>query len=244
MVEKLSDLLTLEFVEDQSSSVADFVVKSKGETVGVLEATLSTDQEAEALESALRDKKKGGLWIERKLCHSDWWICPANDAHIGTIREKADRYLRDIEIDGMTSFSELDKYQNETVERIYKDLRIEYGQKVQFIRPGIGLSGSSSGGRTSNEEVLQAAEAEMFKPDNLKKLGATGKIEKHFFVEIGYLKGAASISILHCDPPETLPVLPAEVTHLWIAARGGEYAWVWLATSSGWKNFSAIKLEQ
>lgn len=222
------------FNTDQSNSVADFSIKKDGEEIGVLEVTRCTNQKGEELRSLIQKNP----FIKRKLCKSDWLIHLAEDARINRVRQYADQYLRNIEQSGINDFFSPLHADIEPVRRIWQDLCIEGGKITKWKRPCIGIMGPLSGGIANSETVWKSVSPEVYKPDNLRKLGWTGYLNRHLFIVLDGLQGPAYVSIRRSEPPQDVPNLPSEITHLWVAAEEGKIVYVWLADSDGWRNLT------
>ena len=222
------------FNTDQSNSVADFFIKKDGEEIGVLEVTRCTNQKGEELRSLIQKN----LFIKRKLCKSDWLIHLGEDARINRIRQYADQYLRNIERSRINDFFSPIHADIEPVRRIWEDLCIEGGKITKWKRPCIGIMGPVSGGIVKSETVWKSVRPEVHKPDNLRKLGRSVDLNRHLFVVIDDLQGPAYVSIRHSEPPQDIPSLPQEITHIWVAAEEGEIVYVWLADSFSWRKFT------
>ena len=222
----------LEFNVDQSISVADFSMAKGGIEIGLLEATRSTDQMREQLRQEIRKD-----WIiERKHCESDWKIYLGKRARVKQVKECADQYLREIEKDGVNEFFSAIHSEYESVRSICDDLNVEYGKVTKWKRPGIGMTDTGSGGIARPETVWASVKKEVWKDDNRNKLNRLCFSQRHLFVVIAGFQGPAYVSIRNCEPLNSAPDLPAECTHLWVAAEEGDLAFVWLADSNGWLN--------
>ena len=233
IVEAAMPDLSLQFNVDQSSSVADFLVKENGEVTGVLEVTRSTVQDGEELREAIRKK---GPFVKRKYCDSDWNIQLCESARVNKVRSRIDEYLRRIELAGMDRFFYPVDAHIEPVRRIWNDLCVEFGTKTKWKCPSIGISTPSSGGYAESESVWKAVKPELYKADNLKKLSQSHWPQRHLFIYIDGLQGPAYVSIRHCEPPSEAPDLPPEISHLWLVAEEGSLVYVWLASANGWQN--------
>ena len=226
--------LVLQFNVDQSTSKADFLVSENREVVGVLEATRSTIQDQEELRQLIHRNP----FLERTQCESDWYIHVGEGSRINELRKRVDHYLREIELSGVERFFSPTDSRIEAVGKIWQDLGVEAGSKIEWKSPGIGMSGPSSGGCAEMEAVWDAVRPEAYKSDNLQKLSPDFGSQRHLFVLIDGLQGAAYVSIEHCEPPKEAPELPPEITHLWVAAEKGPIVYVWLADSEGWRNLT------
>ena len=235
IVEAAMPDVELRFNVNQSSSVADFSITRSGEEIGVLEVTRSTVQAGEESRRLINQNP----FIERKHSKWDWHIHLGNNAKIKTVRKHADQYLREIELSGMDDFFFPIHAQIEPVRKIWKDLCVEAGTKTKWKHPGIGMSGPSSGGCANSETVWEDVQPVVRKKDNLQKLGQSVGSHRHLFILIDGLQGPAYVSIRRCEPPQNVPDLPPQITHLWLAAEEGELVYVWFADSAGWRNLTA-----
>ena len=226
----------LTFNKDQSTSVADFSIVGSGEEIGALEVTRFTDSAGEEIRSILRKN----WFVERTLCESDWLIHLDDNARIRKVNEHVDRYLRQIEEAGLDVFFGPVHAKYEPVLRIWNDLRVEAGRKTQWKNPGIGIMAPSSGGWADSESIWREVRSEVYKSDNRNKLTQSNGSNRHLFVVIDGLQGPAYSSMTFCEPPQEIPDLPPEITHLWLAAEEGALVYVWLADSDGWRNLTNL----
>ena len=222
------------FNTDQSSSVADFYIMRAGVQIGALEVTRCTVQKGEEIRGLI----KKNPFIERTQCESDWYIHLGENARINKVRQYADRYLKEIEVSGIDEFFSSIHAHIEPVRRIWENLCIEGGNKTKWKRPCIGMSAPVSGGFANSETVWKTIRPEVYKQDNRYKLGKSGCPKRHLFVIIDGLQGPAYVSIRRCEPPQDVPDLPSEITHIWVSAEEGQIVYVWLADSHGWRNLT------
>ena len=234
MVKAAMPDVDLIFNTDQSNSVADFSIKKDGQEIGVLEVTRCTNQKGEELRSLIQKNR----FVKRKICKSDWLIHLDEDARINRVRQYVDQYLGDIEQSGINEFFSPIHADIEPVRRIWEDLCIEQGTITKWKRPCIGIMEPISGGVVNSETVWKSVRPEAHKPDNLRKLGRSVDLNRHLFVVIDDLRGPAYVSIRHSEPPQDIPPLPQEITHIWVAAEEGEIVYVWLADSFSWRKFT------
>lgn len=226
--------LQLKFILDQSRSVADFSIEKGGIQCGLLEVTRFTDQIHEQLRKEIRK-----CWlIERKHCESDWIIHLSRRARVKKVREHADKYLRKIEEADMDCFLFPLHARHAAVRKIWDDLRIEAGKVKKWKRPGIGMTDIGSGGTARSETVWESVKQEAWKDDNRSKLNRSCYTHRHLFVVIKGFQSPAYVSIRNCEPANDVPELPAEITHLWVAAEEGCLVYVWRADSNGWLNLT------
>lgn len=83
-------------------------------------------------------------------------------------------------------------------------------------------------------DLVEAAEARAALDDNRAKLAASGFEQRHLFVWINVWEFAASTAFAQGTPPPRNPVLPEEITHLWIARLADEEVDVWLFFEGQW----------
>lgn len=217
----------------QSHGEHDFDLVYGDGRIATLEVTAATDERAEATHAALRDERKGGHFIHTQLCRLDWHINPRRDARVNKIRERADRYLAEIEAAGLTTFfSPMDASEHESVRRIWTDLGVFSGSVMKWNPPGrIGISPPGGGGAISAASLTEAVLGEARKSDNLRKLGNAKTDERHLFVYVHPLNFLPWVALVDLEPPVEPLVLPEEITHVWAATEGrtsNEYV-VWRA---------------
>ena len=234
IVQSATPELQLVFILDQSKSVADFSIEKGGLKCGLLEVTRFTDQ----IHEQLRKEICKDWFFERKHCDLDWLIYLGRGARVKQVRERADQYLREIEKDGMEEFFIEIHSRYESVRRIWNDLSIEAGKVKKWKRPGIGMTDTASGGTARSETVWASVKQEVWKDDNRSKLKKSCFVHRHLFIVIEGFQGPAYVSIRNCEPPKDVPELPAEITHLWVAAEEGCLIYVWRADSNGWLNLT------
>lgn len=83
-------------------------------------------------------------------------------------------------------------------------------------------------------DLVEAAEARASLDDNRAKLAASRFDERHLFVWINVWEFAASTVFAQGTPPPRDPVLPEEITHLWIARLADDEVVVWLFSEGQW----------
>jgi hypothetical protein len=72
----------------------------------------------------------------------------------------------------------------------------------------------------SGSVVKDAIESEAFKPDTIQKLATAGTLETHLFVFVGVLNSRVWTPLAHLGVPLERPMLPPEVSHVWMAGSG------------------------
>ena len=232
---------------DQSTGKHDFNLEYPDGMTSAVEVTISTDPNQEATVAEIMDKRKGGAAIKAILCQKDWYIHPVPNARIKRIRELADKYLYDIEADGLENFfGATDSNYYPSVDRISQDLGIDHGRVVRWKTPGyIRMATPGAGGFVMPENFQKAIETEAFKKDNRRKLIAAGTSERHLFVYVSSLNFLPWVTLIEGDMPTEPPQLPEEVTDVWAvtgAGKKGTYV-VWKADKkTAWQSFGVVSI--
>lgn len=206
---------------DQSHAEWDFdLIYQNGETAAV-EVTSSHNQALTQIHSEIFSPEKGGSRIQAVQCKFNWFIRPIAGANINTIRKKADRYLAELEAKGIFSFNALDRPQygvSENLAKIRDELQLEYGKALSPSDGAeIRMQGTISGGAVGPTTAIRAAENE-FEP-NRKKLEKSGCAERHLFINVDQMNGRPWVAMVDFHPPEEMPRLPQEITHVWLASQ-------------------------
>jgi hypothetical protein len=225
VVEALETGSRVQHQAKQSHGEHDFDLVYRDGRIAALEVTAAADEHSERTAAALRDKRKGGPFVPTRLCKHDWYVHPGRNAIINRIRTQADKYLAQIEADGlMAFFSSSHAAEYDSVRRIWNDLGVLGGSVVKWKKPGqICISGSSGGGAVGISAFTEAIRGEADKPDNRRKLGAANTEERHLFVYVhprNYLPWRAFVIF---DPPSEPIALPPEVTDVWAATEGESF---------------------
>lgn len=249
IIEVVHTNAVMHFQTDQSAGCHDFNLEYSDGAVVAVEVTTSTEQSQEATVAAITDPRKGGAFIKTTLCQKDWYIHPLPNANINRIRALADKYLYDIEAEGLEHFfSGMDTGYYSSVDRIYEELGIERGRVARWKVSGqIGIATPGGGGFVMPENLQKAIEIEASKPDNCKKLRLAGTLERHLFVYVSSLNFLAWIALAEGDMPTEPPNLPDEITDVWAVTEAGrkdQYV-VWKAANkTGWQNVGLISLNR
>ena len=136
LFETLEPAHILEYVPEQSSSVHDFWIVRDGVRVAALEATSAHTPAMTRAYAAILDERKGGSFITGSLITQGWWIHPAPSANINRIRLHADRYLADVERDGLASFdADFQHDDAPSVAAIIADLGVRSGRTFSWTVP-------------------------------------------------------------------------------------------------------------
>jgi hypothetical protein len=235
----------MDFNVNQSQSVPDFQLRYPNGKIVAAEVTACVDQKGEETFAAIKNPKKGGIWIKTSLCTKNWRIHPATDARINAIRKNADAYLAAVEAEGVERFfSSRDWSRYPSVERIYKDLGVLAGSVIEWQQPGhISIALPVVGGAMGASLVLDAVKVESFKMDNRAKLGNSGTDERHLLMYMAHGNYIARSAFQDFEPPTVLPDLPPEITHVWVFSENLEsdaYV-IWRAsTTSPWERIADL----
>ena len=224
---------------EEPGGVHDFDLRNPDGTLAAVEVTLSTDKQIKDTVAAIESKRRGGRFLNARMCCNGWIVHPLADANINRLRTDLDAYLARIEAAGLTTFfSWTDASACEAVLAILSDLRIEAGSVFTW-KGGrqIGITAPGQGGEVAARHVQRAVEVEAQKKDNRNKLRRAGAIETHLFVYVDPRNYLPWVSLVSGSPPIQPPQLPPEVTRVWAVTQTrtpGEYI-VWRANRcSGW----------
>jgi hypothetical protein len=103
--------------------------------------------------------------------------------------------------------------------------------RIYMLGPAVGARVSAQDSHAAIEEALAGQRLE----GERTKLALSGLEERHLFVWVGVSLFAAHVGIASEDEPaDARPVLPSEITHLWLAAEGTEGPVVWTSTGDNW----------
>jgi hypothetical protein len=209
----------MDFRGSQSVRTHDFDLITPLGTVAALEVTSAADPRILSTEAAILDERKGGSFVPRRETANDWYICPTVDANIHRVRKLADRYLADIEKEGLREFQgEGSAFSSLAVARIWEDLRVEAGWVASWNPPGfIALALPGDGGWLNPHHVYEAVRVEAEKPDNREKLARSGASERHLFVYVDPSNALPWMCFREMRSGQ-LPSLPAEITYVWACA--------------------------
>jgi hypothetical protein len=206
-----------------------------GEEIAV-EVTRAADPTHISTSYEVLSVNKGGQFIRADRCSKDWYVIPIVGARIGLIRQEVDAYLASIEQAGIERFfAYTDAAESAEVRSILEDLGVEAGwvaswktsPQICIALPGLGPE------IVDSTSAINAALVEANKPDNQRKLSASGCAQRHLFVFMDHSFFGGWMAMNDHLPPEVPVSLPAAITHLWIAAStrtSGEYV-VWKAVA-------------
>ena len=218
-IERFVENARMKFREQQHAGEYDFDLYIQERPTAVVEATASMDKGLRETIAAIEDSDKGGQLIPASLCRNGWIVYPKADAKIKRIRRDVDAYLAKIEDEGLQSFFfDTDAHEYSSVYQIFEHLRIEGGtcgsreesRQICVTRPG-------SGGKVSASKVQDAVLHEAYKFDNIRKLEIFERLQRNLFVYLDFEYFLAHVSLIDCNPPTELVILPDKITHVWVA---------------------------
>jgi len=243
IVEALIPGATMVYHTAQSTGDHDFDLTYADGTTVPVEVTASMDPVQVQTYAAI--KKQGGL-VPRQKCRLDWLVHPLPGANIKRIRAEIDKYLADVETDGISYFhTHAHAYMYQSVDRLRQDLGVESAGVVKWKQPGIQIGYPGTGGAVGAECAVEAIDLEARKDDNRRKLAATGATARHLFVYVDALNFLPWVGVRDFDPAGHTPSLPEEITDVWAAAGAGrptQYR-VWRGDSKGWRSVGAVVMD-
>ncbi len=137
IVEALIPGATMVYHTAQSTGGHDFDLTYADGTTVPVEVTASMDPVQVQTYAAI--KKQGGL-VPRQKCRLDWLVHPLPGANIKRIRAEIDKYLADVETDGISYFhTHAHAYMYQSVDRLRQDLGVESAGVVKWKHPGIQI---------------------------------------------------------------------------------------------------------
>jgi|SRR5208337_1308660 len=210
----------LDYHSVQSNGEYDFDLRYAGGAIAAVEVTAAIDERHLGTLAAIYDPQKGGPIIRPTACEKSWIIFPGKGASINTIRAKADRYLAQLEREGIDNFF-WTRRDVTAVKAMWRDLRIVFGSVISSDgEPTIEIGRPIGAGAVGPRLAIGAGEREARKQDNRKKLGVAKTAERHLVVYMpaGSLPWNALMSGV---PPSTLPNIPEEITDIWLIGQGG-----------------------
>ena len=170
---------------------------------------------------------------------------------LGKIRgkiKKFEQYLLPIEDAGVKSFfSPWDWVENQAIEKIWKDLKVEAGYSHRAQEPKIILTDAGGGGKMSHSYIQDEVKKEAFKTDNRTKLQKATDCERHLLIivdcETDYLTWRAMLDG-YCPPD--IPNLPPEIDIVWLATCVPNKSYlIWrVSSANGWKILGEIDIGQ
>lgn len=209
---------TLIYRCEQSHGEWDFDLSYSGKTVAV-EVTQATTQSQMEIMGAT--KRRRGV-IGAKYCKRTWIVFLGNRPKIPQIRKNIDDYLWELERLGLEQFS-CTGSSDDRLEKLCR-LGVISGTAIQPENaPQIMLNLSASGFKPDPLAAIEAGEREAQKKDNRKKLGKANTEERHLAVHIDVTNGLSWHALTKCNPPiGKRPILPDEITHIWLIGYSGE----------------------
>lgn len=199
-----------------------------GRRFGAVEVTMAADKDAtEVWRNASR---RDGRWIEAHLA-GGWAVRVHPTAHVKTLRRELPSLLRELEAGGVREFGSGLRHRRDPYRHHAERLGIAHARQGGTEYPGsIYLLVRQSADRVSGivantgdalAEWVSEWVADPVRADNLEKLAKSGADERHLFVVLPDFADApfGVFDLLTRDAaplPTISPVLPPEVTHLWV----------------------------
>ncbi len=218
----------------------DFAILDGSREVGALEVTSLAVEGAIDLEAALG---RHGQGIETADLARRWVVSldeAAEERKIPylEIKRRLIPFLVAIEAEGRQSFHTQDGWRSSAVRQLIEALPVETGfsydrtkqPRVLVLPPG---RAAMVGGEVAHRAIEEAAAGDRFAGER-RKLKASNLPERHLFVWVHTSVWDVWAAVRDEHPPDRAPVLPEEITSLWLAAMGApDYAAVWRADRGG-----------
>ncbi len=206
----------LTYQNSQSNGEYDFELRYSSGDIAAVEVTASLDEPSMRTDAAIRGKRAGGSAFNARECKKTWILFPLDGADIPKIRRQADSLIAGFERNGVDDIDCLRSYSDSTISNVCNELLITGARVVADAGAQIIICHPVRGGAVGQDSAVRAAEEEASKPDNKRKLGAAGTTERHLAVYIDARAGVPWISLTEFQPPSVKPVLPPEITDLWL----------------------------
>jgi hypothetical protein len=206
----------LAYRDSQSNGEYDFELRYSSGHIAAVEVTASLDESSMRTDAAIRGNRAGGSAINAQECKKTWMLFPVDGADIPKIRRQADSLMAGFERRDVDEIDCLRSYSDSTTLDVCNELQITGARVVADAGAQIIISHPVRGGAVGQDSAVRAAEEEASKPDNIRKLGAAGTTERHLAVYMDARAGVPWISLTEFQPPSMKPVLPVEITDLWL----------------------------
>jgi hypothetical protein len=223
----------MEFRCEQPYMEYDFNLRYSNGEVAAVEATASRDPVRTQISKEVFEKN-GGSEIKAICCKKNWCITPVG-TDIKKLRKNIDKYLAALEAAGIEGFTDDDcKRTNppKEVTAIYRDLHVFSARSFPTSGAAvIRIATVTGGGQLYQIGPTSAVEREI--EPNKDKLGKATTKERHLVVHVDMSNDLQWIGMTSSEPPNEIPDLPTQITHLWqIAQTGKDKFVVWRATST------------
>lgn len=246
-IERFVNNAHMDFNDEQHDGQYDFDLIIAGVHGAAVEATMSTDEKLLNTIARIKDSHKGGDFVPSDKCSNGWIVHPTPYADIRRIRANVNKYLANIEAEGLKYFfSQIDAVDHPAVFRIFSDLKIEAGEVMEW-KSGcqICIAIPGGGGKVTPSLVQDVAIDEARKKDNRDKLYKTGMQQRHLFVYLDPANFLPWVSLVDCSPPPEAVNFSKEITDLWVATctRDENHFVAWrVENGSHWQNLGSFTL--
>lgn len=241
VLERIYSSANVKFRDSQCNGEYDIDVRGEGVHAAIEVTASAREDSIRTLDKIAKEK----TYVAATLCKSSWLIHFRPDVRIRKAVQTVDGYLSAIEADGIEHFFEGSHPETSSVSSALTDLGISVGSALRLPAPArIWLGGPSDGcGSIVNGQDLQSAvKLEAWKQDNRKKLAMSGCAQRHLFVYVDPTNEHAWQAMVCRTLPEEPLLLPAEITHAWVAAESPDGIIVWAAESGGkWRELGVFE---
>ena len=224
------------FRPHQPNMEYDFDLRRPNCEVAAVEVTSSRDQIRTHTSARIFDKKRGGSHINAVLCKKSWRIYTSCN-EIRRIREGADKYLAQLEAEGIERFDSHRMHVSpKCVQDICIDLNLTDGQALSSeLPPEITITYVGATRPDGASSAIEAGEKEA--EANKEKLGKAGTKERHLVVYIDHLNRSPYVGLTEFKPLSVLPSLPDEITHIWLVTEKKDQFVVWYGSKTeSWRS--------
>jgi hypothetical protein len=223
----------MKFRVEQAHMEYDFDLRYPNGEEAAVEVTSSRDQTTTRTHKEIFERGSGAE-IKAVCCKKNWCIRPS----VGIkkdFREHVDKYLYALEVAGIDGFTEDDCRKSNApkeITAIYRDLNVIDARSSPTSGAAVIRMFSVFGGGQLYQTSSTSAAAREIEP-NKDKLGKATTKERHLVVYVDKTNDQQWIAMTSSEPPNEIPNLPTNITHLWQIAETGENQFVvWRATST------------
>jgi hypothetical protein len=219
---------------------------------GAVEVTSATDGDATALWKAIQ--RTGARWFVEGIV-GGWWVDLETDARESKVRAALPALLRRLEADGVTQLPREPWWADDPLNAEVEALGIKRlgqggtdfpGSVYRMPRQDISkTAGYVSDTGDPLAEWLADWLIEPSRRDNLDKLASSRADERHIFLVLPSYADApftATDLLMRSNAPLPVksPVLPDEVTHVWVASVWGAGQGMRWGPATGWSHFDKL----
>jgi hypothetical protein len=222
----------------------DFDILMEGRDPIALEVTTST--RADLLQTRARFAEQLATPIEAPQLRWSWHLYAEVRADVRRIRREIVPALAELESEWSSSappdlsfFGPTSAARSTAVRRLWQSLGIIWGRAHTLAGPASVFISPPSDPREWTDAhpgafVVEAVEAEAEKADNVRKLGESGRSERHLFVYVDPRSYPAWQDLDRGTVPPVPPRLPDVITTAWVATVGSDERDVaWSVTPPG-----------